>query len=584
MGRPGGLQALARRLSRPAAPPPARGDLRAAALVALATLAAWLAANLVFVATYAVRGDDGALILHSTRFFPVSAADWVTRGFSGYFANFPEATGEYTAFVRPTVNLSFWLESWLAPSPNSGVFLATNYLGHALCAALVFLFARRIAETGTRRAVLAAALFAGSLAALELFHSAAFRGDMLGALFGMAAILSVDRHLRTRRTTSAAAAVLFLLLAVFAKETAVPAVAIAAAWALWGRGGEDAPPRRHRIVLALLLCLPLALFALARMGAPEGGVYVSPGRMHAHAAETLSSAFFPGGGAFELLGLLRGSAGGIEGARSALAILLNLVALALAAVAVLRGRDARVRWLAGMTIVALLVPALLAPYPRLMYFGQMFALPLFAALLPRGHGGRGRIVLAAMTVLALAVGPLYLLARVAAMQPELARLNRESRAVQAALVEGMRDPAVRRVYLVNDAVGGYGSLALMRIAAHRAGRDDVSLRVTNSMGRFDADGAPGEMRALERGGGLDVVQRCAAACDFSFPGVLPENRRRLGAPGVVRYQVLGERSLAFTIPGADRGDLLVVAFDPARGGVWTLGPPEWTWRRAPGGR
>jgi hypothetical protein len=540
------------------------GDRRTALLVALATLAAAVVLNFPFIASYHTTGDTAALVLHSTRFFPVSPAEWMTEGFSRYFVNFPEATREYTAFVRPTVNLSFWLESLLAPSPHSRVFLLTNYLGHALCAALVFLVARRIGGVGTRRAVLAAGLFAGTVAALELFHSPAFRADMLGALLGTAALLSVDSHLRADSRRHLAMAVVLLSLAVLAKETAAAAPVICAGWAMW-RAGEDG--RRRPWGLAILLLSPLALLVAARLAAPEAGVYA--GLHPRNAVQTLSSAFFPGGGALEAMAILRGRMVAGDALRAASAWALNLAALALVASALVRRRgerERRIAALAAMALLALTVPAALAAFPRLMYFGQVFALPLLAAVLPSPRG-RGGLVTLSLVVLALLAGPAWVVVRMSAMQGGLEALNRDGRATRAAAVRALRDPSIERLYLVNDVAGTYGAHALLQLAAAEAGRGGVALRVTNSMGRLAPGGARGTTRVFRSGGDLRVVMTCGAGCDFSFPGVLPEDRARLGIPGVIHYERVANRELVFTIPNAARGDAALVVLDPALPGA-----------------
>jgi hypothetical protein len=306
----------------------ARAGVGRALWVALAVLAATTAVNARFIATYAVRGDDSALLLHSARFFPVSPAGWLTRGFGDYFRNFPEATREYTLFLRPTVNLSVWLESWLAPSPNSPAFLLTNYLGHALCAAMVFLLARWMVRLPARAAVLAAALFAGSAAALDVFHSPAFRGDMLGAFWGMAGLLLAHASLGSRRRGAwLAASFAALLLAVFAKETAITAPFIAAAWVFreMRSGGSPARDRSGAWWAALLLVSPAFIYIIAKITLQGGGgAYATASGLPRNAAQTLSSAFFPGGGAFELRAL-PGIAGmpTVDGARMALAVLLS---------------------------------------------------------------------------------------------------------------------------------------------------------------------------------------------------------------------------------------------------------------------
>ena len=548
------------------APPRRASDRAVAAALALLVLAASVAANARFLATYALRGDDFALVLHSARFFPASAREWWTAGFAGYFANFPEATAEYTRFLRPTVNASFWLESWLAAGPSSPAFLLTSYAGHALCAALVYLFSRRAAGLPRAGAVLAAALFAGSASALELFHSPAFRGDMLGALFAMTALLLALRAARVPEDAdrSAAAllalAILSLLLAVFAKETALAAPPIVAAWYWTERG-------RRGIGGALLLASPAAIYVAAKVivQGGGGGAYATIAGLHRSAVQTLSSAFFPGGGAFEALALARSAAlPPLDGARIVFALALNAAALALLAWVLVRRRDRRVIALTAATLAALAVPMLLAPYARLMYFGQMFALPLFVLLLAT-PGGRARRLAAAAMVAALLTNPAWSLARMVGMQGDLAARNEQSRALQRTLGDVVRDPAVRRVYLLDDVPGQYGSLAMMRIAALRAGRTDVWLRVVNSMGvtgDWSRRASP-PLRITVRGGELRIAARCAAECDFSFPGVLPENRRRLGVEGIVRYERVGDRALDVAIPGASRGDWALVWIDPS---------------------
>jgi hypothetical protein len=543
-------------------------DARTAALVALAVLAACVAVNLPFIATYAVRGDTAALMLHSTRFFPVNARDWLSQGFSDYFVNYPEATRPYTGFVRPVVNATLWAESLLAAGPNSPVFLLTGYLGHAACAGMVFLAARRIVGLSPRRAQLAAALFGGTLAALELLHSPAFRADMLAAGFSLAALLAADEWRRGGRGWALLVAWLLLLLALLSKETAVPAPFLVAGWVAAAPGDG---PRRRRWAAAVALLLPLAVLALVRAAGPQGA-YVSPSGVRGSVAEVASSVFFPGGGAFELLTVLGGrEPSAPAAARMLLALALNLAAAALVLAALLR-RDRRAAVLVLMAAAALAIPALLAPVPRMLYFGQMFTLPLFAHVLPAR-----RAAARALAALALVAGPAWLLGSVAAAQPGLVAANRESAALQRVLAGALRDPRVRRVYLVGDVVGDYGALALLRVSLLRAGRPDVTPRVVSSMGRFGDERRRGTMALRRRPGALVVEERCGPGCDFSFPGVAAGDERRLGVPGVIAYPVVEPRRLVAVIP--ERGcDVLLVGFTPAAPGVRVLRPCATAWR------
>ncbi|HEX9935467.1 MAG TPA: hypothetical protein VGB15_00040 [Longimicrobium sp.] len=543
-------------------------DGKVAALVALAVLAACVAVHLPFIATYAVRGDTAALMLHSTRFFPVDAGEWVREGFARYFINYPEATRPYTGFVRPVVNATIWLESLLAAGPGSPVFLLTNYLGHAACAALVYLASRRLGGLERRPALLAAALFAGTLAAVELLRSPAFRADMLAAGFSLAALLLADGWLRGGRPTRIALASALLVLAIFSKETAVTAPFLCAAWVAVLTQSER--PRRMRIAAAAVLLLPLGAFALARAVGPEGA-YVSLAGVKGNLAQVATSAFFPGGGVFELRAVLRGGAA-MDAAtvRALVALALNLAGAALVVRALLR-RDRHAAMLGVAAAAAFAIPALLAPVPRMLYFGQMFALPLLVRALPERESA-SRL----LAGLALLAGPAWLLGSTAAAQPGLVAANRDSARLQRVLATELRDPRVRRVYLVGDVVGDYGALALVRVAALRAGRADVAPRVTSSMGRFGDGWRRGTMALRREGRELVVDQRCGAACDFSFPGVAAGDERRLGAPGTIVYRVVEPRRLVFAIPVA-ACDYLLVGFTPARDGVHVLRPCGTVW-------
>ncbi|HEU4562808.1 MAG TPA: hypothetical protein VFS20_33570 [Longimicrobium sp.] len=545
-------------------------DGKIAVLVALAVLAACVAVHLPFITTYAVRSDTAALMLHSTRFFPADVGEWVREGFAQYFVNYPEATRPYTGFVRPVVNATVWLESLLASGPNSPLFLLTNYLGHAVCSGLVYLAARRLGALGRRESLLAAALFAGTVAAVELLRSPAFRADMLAAGFSLAALLLADSWLRGGRWTRVALAAVLLVLAIFSKETAVTAPFLCAAWV--AALAPSTRPRRDRIVAAAALLLPLGAFALARAMGPEGA-YVSLAGVKGNLAEVASSAFFPGGGVFELLAVVRGAAVmDAASVRGVVAFALNLAGAALVLRALLR-RDRPAALLVAAAAAAFAIPALLAPVPRMMYFGQMFALPLLVRALPEGRGA-----MRAIAGLALLVGPAWLLGSTAAAQPELVAGNRDSARLQRVLAAELRDPRIRRVYLVGDVVGDYGALALVRVAALRAGRPDVAPRVTSSMGRFGDDVRRGTMQLRRDGGELVVDQRCGDTCDFSFPGVAPGDEKQLGERGIITYRQVEPRRLVFAIPAAC--DYLLVGFTPAGNGVHVLRPCGTVWHRA----
>ncbi|MBV9108234.1 MAG: hypothetical protein JO306_02380, partial [Gemmatimonadetes bacterium] len=252
-------------------------------------------------------------------------------------------------------------------------------------------------------------------------------------------------------------------------------------------------------------------------------------------------------------------------------------------------------------LLALAVPLLLAPAPRMLYFGQMFALPLLALVLPErreevraagqsaaaeapqdaharpyeGNKVRSASPLTlAVVAVSLIVGPVATLWRMGAMQFSLAAANRDSYAVQAAIRDVLRDPSVRRVYLLNDVIGDYSALAMLQSIALDAGRGDVALRVVNSMGRF-GKGTPGRIAIRVAGDSAAVTEQCAASCDFSFPGVLPRDLPKLGDRAIA-YRRVAPHELEVRIPAAPR-DFALVGFDPSAPGVHVLGPRDTAW-------
>jgi hypothetical protein len=387
--------------------------------------------------------------------------------------------------------------------------------------------------------------------------------------------------------------VLLLLLALLSKETAVAAPIVAAGWAMIAPGER---PRGRRVGAAAVLLLPLAVFFFLRATGPQGA-YVSLAGVRGNVAEVASSAFFPGGGVFELLTVVRGrEPSALGAARMLLAFALNVVGALLVLSALLR-RDRQAALLVAMGAAALAIPALVAPVPRMLYFGQMFTLPLFAMLLPpraltlplrggpspklreRDFGSlRSRVAVRAITVVALLVGPAWLLgSALAAQRDEVAR-NRDSRELQRVLAAELRDHRVHRVYLVSDMVGDYGSLALLQAAALGAGRTDVAARVVASMGRFGDAPRRGTLELRRRGSELVMVEQCGSGCDFSFPGLVAGAEAKLGVPGVIDYRAVQPRRLEVAIPWA-ACDALLVGFTPAAPGVHVLRPCDTAWRR-----
>jgi hypothetical protein len=169
--------------------------------------------------------------------------------------------------------------------------------------------------------------------------------------------------------------------------------------------------------------------------------------------------------------------------------------------------------------------------------------------------------------------------RLAASQPRRVAENRAAAALAGALTAELRDPTLRRLYLLNDEVGWYGAAALLRVTAARAGRPDVVLRTIDTLG---GSGRGGTLVLRTVAGALRLEQRCGDGCDFVFPGVPLGGERWLGVPGLVGYPVVESHRLVVEIPSG-ACDFAVVGFSPAAPGVYRLRGCIGRWQPAAAG-
>jgi hypothetical protein len=259
-----------------------RSEISWAVAVAVTSLALTLLLHLPFLSSYVVRGDDFALLSQSARFFSPSLWEWILNGYETYNITFPEFGEGKTNFIRPTINASVYVDSWLSPNPTSVRMLATNYVGHAVSTGLVFLLGLWVFGLSLSGSFVASVLFLGSSATTGLLTAVAYRGDMLAGVFALGALLVMHWYVTGRATTWKLVATASLLtLAVFAKEAAVAAPAVVGLYAAW-RWRDHQPHRRHdahrsstgRVILLAALLFPLVAYAAARLHAGLGGNYV----------------------------------------------------------------------------------------------------------------------------------------------------------------------------------------------------------------------------------------------------------------------------------------------------------------------
>jgi hypothetical protein len=597
---------------------------RTALVVFAVALVVSVVIDLPFLRTYVPFGDDPALVLHSTRFFSPSPADWVENGYRGYNQHFPELATETTNFLRPTTNASVYLDSWVASRPTSPWLLTTNYVGHALTTALVFLASLWIFGLRRRAAVIAAAVFFGSVSASTvLMGGVAYRGDMLAGMLSLAALLVADRFAlcgRARLWPAPALAVL-LTLALFAKEAAVAAPFVIAVH-LWftrsrsARPADDTSPRAfHTGELAAVsgaLVVPLVLYAVARLQLGTGGTYVQQGigstfhgvpKVVLNPFRFLFTCFLPidpgtlkdvalGSGLHSFRALL-------DGARSAVALAVGALAW-LAVVAVLR--DVRLRrsaiHLLALALLASAIPIVLHADPRFMYFSQTLFVPLLVwlGLAVREKAAGLRFSIARLTTatlgLLLVVGPMWFVADILLAQPALVSDNHLAASVQRGLLEELANPSVRRLYFLNVPSVSSPGLETLRFAAAIAGRHDVTLREVD---KFEGD----HFQTRETRAGVRfrksrrnlVITTTLRPGQHVFGDLDAQSIAKLGQPGVIEYSPItrfatnglgdssvAQRRITFAIPDAARADIGLLGLDPRSGRLFLY---DWIRGRRP---
>jgi|LakMenE18May11ns_1017448.scaffolds.fasta_scaffold9957937_3 hypothetical protein len=231
----------------------------AAAMVVAITLAA-LYWNKLF--TYSIGGDDYSLI-ESSRSFDLYG--WLFSGFSKYFYVF-EGSSPYTNFIRPVVNIVFWLNNQLFPEKPGLYFLSTILFISIYCYLLICLSGFRLLG------IVFISLFclASPSIARDPFWSPPFAFDVLAAAFILGAIYA---SLRNKLYIS----VCLLLLASFTKEIGLVACISFAIHSGIKAVSSAEPVRRDKhFGWAIFYLAPAAIYAIIRyIGVGIGGTYTT---------------------------------------------------------------------------------------------------------------------------------------------------------------------------------------------------------------------------------------------------------------------------------------------------------------------
>lgn len=201
-------------------------------------------------------GDEFSLIVESRQV----TSQWLFDGYSHYFTVYPEFFEPFTNFIRPVANGVYWLFSpWTAAHYRLQLILV-NYGVHAAIAATCYFLGVTLENSKKYSFGLALVAFlAPAFWASEMPIFPSFALDGLAALFCL-----VGTYLLVTRFHWVG--LIFFILAVFTKETALPIVAAVFVYSLLVR----------RVYLGVSALLILSLWAGVRFiafGKFIGGTY-----------------------------------------------------------------------------------------------------------------------------------------------------------------------------------------------------------------------------------------------------------------------------------------------------------------------
>lgn len=240
-------------------------------ILSLVFLLALILAFRGLISNYYPASDGFSLIVNSTPYAKeVDFTEWVTSGFSNYFYTYPEFSAPYTNFIRPVINLSYYL-NYVLWRTSWGRYLYLNYLILAISGGLSFYLAKNFLDCSSIVSCLAAAIVLVNPSTPDVFCCPSCIADAMAALFCAIAFLLVVRQ-------RFLPAIILLTIAMFTKETIAFAPIASAITLLTVRYNK----LKHFAIndflqAALIIAVPLGIWGLIRHLAFHGvtGAYVT---------------------------------------------------------------------------------------------------------------------------------------------------------------------------------------------------------------------------------------------------------------------------------------------------------------------
>jgi hypothetical protein len=222
--------------------------------------------------------DDFALIRYSTIQNSPSPATWISQGYSQYFANDPRCTTGSFGFVRPVIDVTYYVESLLSRSGEGPLLLATNIVSWLTAAWLLYGIARRLGASNWMASA-AILLYATSPCWYRgLIHSS-FRNNGLSACFILAATYVVLSDNAVRSSARLLAVGLLITLGAGCHEQALTSLPIFVLGVAWFSYQAESGLTRKMLVAVIAVLAPtlLMIACFRRMNPAYGTSYASSG-------------------------------------------------------------------------------------------------------------------------------------------------------------------------------------------------------------------------------------------------------------------------------------------------------------------
>lgn len=463
--------------------------------------------------SFRLINEDFALLVNSSRpYFSLSDwHTWFTEGYTSYFLNYPDwPIGGY-GFVRPVMNLVFYVQSFVSQLLGDRAYLLAIYVPLAITTGMLVPLFGRYAKVGPTTAGILAITFGLSPVWHEALVWPAIATNTMALTFSVAAILLLQPE-RGRPSPSRMTAVTACLVFAVASHEAfifMPLVCGALLYAL-----SSARPRIREL---WPLAVPFAYLGLTRVVLESTGVYaldIGMPEIRGRLVRFTMGPLLP----YEAERMIfwEPPATALEAIPVLAAILGNAILVTLIIIMILQRRTRQTLCLVAALAISASAGLLMLGAPRFMGVTLVLAL-VVAFRFVGGHRRAAQLLPALLTAMLLVNVALFSWGVMRAADDHYSNV-----VFGGAFFDDARD-AVREhdpsvVVLVNDRVGYWASRAMLQAVTWP--REDIELVVLNNY-----SGSPDPAAELHVGvdrGVLNVASILGAEQRLRFDGGIPD--------------------------------------------------------------